>query len=283
MNKDIWTDRQVMLGELPFELYHYLDKTPPKVEFHQHPFYELFFFISGNVDYTIEGKTYRLRPGDILLTNSMDIHRPEIYPGAPYERIVVWLKDRFFEIPRADGSDLAICFTDATRRNYRRIRPSPASLRHMRNLCDQIAQEQNSAKMGSLVLSYSYTFQLLVEVCRCYFDAPDCIQEEVTENEKINSVLRYINQNISSNLSLDSISQNFYTSKFYLSKQFKQFTGISIYQYIMKKRLTISRDMLRNGASVTNACLECGFNDYSNFLKAFKREFDCNPSDFMLA
>ena len=283
MNKDIWTDRQVMLGERPFELYHYLDEIPPKVEFHQHPFYELFFFISGNVDYTIEGKTYRLRPGDILLTNSMDIHRPEIYPGAPYERIVVWLEDRFFEIPRANGSDLALCFADAARRNYRRIHPSPASLRRMWNLCGQIAQEQNSTRLGSQVLSYSYTFQLLVEICRCYFDAPDCVQEEVTENEKINSVLRYINQNISSNLSLDSISQNFYISKFYLSKQFKQFTGISIYQYIMKKRLTISRDMLRNGVSVTNACLECGFNDYSNFLKAFKREFDCNPSDFMPA
>lgn len=54
---------------------------------------------------------------------------------------------------------------------------------------------------------------------------------------------------------------------------------MSIYQYIIKKRVTISRDMLLNGASVTGACMECGFNNYSNFLKAFKREFGCNPSE----
>ena len=106
MNKDIWTDRQVMLGKSAFEFYHYLDEIPPKVEFHQHPFYELFFFLDGNANYTIEGKTYKLRPGDILLTNSLDIHRPEIFPGKPYERIVIWLEDSFFDRLRAGGDEI---------------------------------------------------------------------------------------------------------------------------------------------------------------------------------
>lgn len=280
MNKDIWTDRQVMLGETAFEFHHYLDDPPPKVEFHQHPFYELFFFLSGNVDYTIEGKTYKLRPGDILLTNSLDIHRPEIYPGKPYERIVVWLEDRFFDQIRANGDDLAVCFADAARKDYRRVRPDQASLLQMRTLCKQISQAQKSQALGSNTLVYAYLFEFLVEVCRCYFGASDTFRDEVTEDEKINSILNYINRNISINLSLDTIADTFYISKFYLSKQFKYFTGISVYQYIIKKRVTISRDMLRNGASVTTACMECGFNDYSNYLKAFKREFGCNPGKF---
>ena len=136
--------------------------------------------------------------------------------------------------------------------------------------------------MGSRTLVCAYLFEFLVEVCRCYFDASGSFQEqeEVTEDKKINGILDYINRNISSNLSLDNISGAFYISKFYLSKQFRRFTRMSIYQYIIKKRVTISRDMLRNGASVTDACMECGFNDYSNYLKAFKREFECNPSQF---
>ena len=56
---------------------------------------------------------------------------------------------------------------------------------------------------------------------------------------------------------------------------------MSVYQYIMKKRLIISLNMLRRGVPVTNACLECGFNDYSNYLKAFKREFGKNPKEFL--
>lgn len=280
MNKDIWTDRQVMLGESAFEFYHYLDHVPPKVEFHQHPFYELFFFLGGNVNYTIEGKTYKLCPGDILLTNSLDIHRPEIQPGKPYERVVIWLDDSFFQKIHG-GDDLASCFTDAARKDYRRIRPDQSSLIRMRSLCSHISQAQNNRALGSRTLVCAYLFEFLVEVCRCYFNSSASTHEDVTENDKINSILTYIVQNITSNLSLDGIAEEFFISKFYLSRKFKQFTGMSIYQYIIKKRVTISRDLLRSGVPVTSACMECGFNDYSNYLKAFKREFGCNPSEFM--
>ena len=61
-------------------------------------FMKFFFFLSGDVDYIIEGKTYALRPGDILLTSCSDIHRPDIRPGKPYERIVIWLEENFLTI-----------------------------------------------------------------------------------------------------------------------------------------------------------------------------------------
>lgn len=281
MNKDIWTDRQVMLEESAFEFYHYLDDPPPQVDFHQHPFYELFIFLNGNVNYTIEGKTYKLRPGDILLTNSLDIHRPDILPGKPYERIVIWLEDNFFERIRVGNDDLSSCFADAARKDYRRVRPDQSSFIRIQTLCKQISQAQNSHALGSSTLVIVYLIELLVEVCRCYFDASGLAKEDVTESEKINAILDYINQNITSVLTLDTIADQFYTSKFYLSKQFKQFTGMSMYQYIIKKRVTISRDMLRRGISVMDACMECGFNDYSNYLKAFKREFGRNPKEFL--
>ena len=72
-----------------------------------------------------------------------------------------------------------------------------------------------------------------------------------------------------------------YVSKSHLSHRFKEFTGLTLYQYIIKKRLVVARNMLREGAQVMDACLQCGFNDYSNFLKAFKREFGKSPKEFM--
>ena len=67
-NKDTFTLRQTMQRS-DFECYHYLDPVPPVVDFHEHEFYEVFFFLSGDVNYIIEGRTYQLRPGDILLTD----------------------------------------------------------------------------------------------------------------------------------------------------------------------------------------------------------------------
>lgn len=74
-----------------FECHHYLDRVPPQVEYHEHEFYEIFFFLSGDVSYIIEGSTYQLRPGDILLTSNEDIHKPEVRAGKPYERYVIWI------------------------------------------------------------------------------------------------------------------------------------------------------------------------------------------------
>lgn len=280
MTRDLFTSRQVMLDPY-YEFYHYYDEIPPEVEFHQHPFYEIFFFLSGDVNYIIEGKIYKLRPGDILLTNNLDIHRPEITPGKPYERMVIWLADTFFENLSICGDDLSSCFLDAAQKDYRLIRPDYSSLIQLRTLCDQISSALQSQQFGSHALASSYLIQFLVQLSRCYYDTPHPIVNAVTENEKINQLIVYLNENITTDLSLDDLADRLYVSKFYLSKQFKRFTGMSIYQYIMKKRLAISRNMLRSGVPVTTACMECGFNDYSNYLKAFKREFGRNPSDYM--
>lgn len=274
-------DTSQVMHERYYEFHHCYDEIPPEVDFHQHPFYEIFFFLSGDVNYIIEGRTYKLRPGDLLLTSNSDIHRPEIRPGKPYERIVFWLADDFFDILKDfHGEDFSTCFTDAAQRDYRLTRPDEHCITQLKQLCDQMSKAKNSTEFGSYALTSAYLIEFLVRLSRSYYDSPDSIKKDVTENDKINHVVQYINDNLSEDLSLDQLANTFYTSKYYLSKQFKQFTGLSIYQYIMKKRLIISRNLLQSGSSVMDACMQCGFNDYSNFLKAFKREFGRNPSTY---
>ena len=66
----------------------------------------------------------------------------------------------------------------------------------------------------------------------------------------------------------------------YLSHQFKTYTGMPLIQFIIKKRLTAARNMIRSGMPAMDACMLCGFNDYSNFHKAFKKEFGKIPKEF---
>lgn len=283
MYKEEFNPSQFMT-ERYFEFHHSYNETPPMVEFHQHPFYEIFFFLSGNVNYIIEGKNYSLRPGDILLTGSRDIHRPDIHPGKPYERIVVWLADDFFgHLKDFYGEDLTACFTDAAFKDYRLIRPDHQQIVQLKKLCTQISEAKRSKEIGSYALASAYLTEFLVQISRAYYEAPDSIKDDVVENEKINEILVYINENLTEDLSLEHLAARHYTSKYYLSRQFKQFTGLSLYQYIMKKRLNVSRNMLRSGSSVLDACFQCGFGDYSNYLKAFKREFGRTPSTYLKA
>lgn len=279
MYEDKFTHRQTM-NNPNFEFFHYKDIIPPVIDFHQHTFYEVFFFISGNVDYIIEGKTYHLRPGDLLITNNQDIHRPDIKAGKPYERYVLWLDYNFFNQVNIHDEDLLSCFEDAAQKDYRLIRPDDSHVITLKKIAELICREKSSSLFGSHILTMSYIMEFLVTLSRCYFDSLDASDNDVTENDITNRAIEYINENITSDLSLDEIAQKMFISKFYLSKQFKQFTGLSVYQYIIKKRLTISRNLIKNGIPVTTAYINSGFNDYSNYLKAFKREFGKNPSDF---
>lgn len=283
MYKEEFNPSQIMTERF-CEFHHFYNETPPKVESHQHPFYEIFFFLSGNVNYVIEGRNYKLRPGDILLTSSSDLHCSDVRPGRPYERIVIWLANDFFEyLQYFFDEDFTACFMDAARNDRRLVRPDSQSIALLKQLCSQMSRAKYSSQTGSSALATAYLTEFLVHVSRAYYDAPDSVKQDVTESGKINQIITYINDHITEELSLDLLSSIFYTSKYYLGRQFKQFTGLTLYQYIMKKRLIIARDMLRKGSPVMDACLWCGFRDYSNFLKAFKREFGQNPSQYSRA
>lgn len=278
--KEMFTSRQFMV-ERYCEYYHYTDPNPPDIDFHQHPFYEIFVFLSGTANYIIEGKTYKLRPGDILLTSSQDIHKPEIFSGKPYERFVVWLSLDFFEHIKDFGEDLSTCFTDAAGKDYRLIRPNEHRLAKLMKIINRLDRLKNSDTFGNKALGYAYIIEFLVQMSQAYFDTPDSVLEDITEDDKINQIIAYIIEHIAEELSLDQLSKDFYISKFYLSKRFKQYTGLSLYQYILKKRLSVARNILGQGVSVMDACQQCGFSDYSNFLKAFKREFGCTPTEYV--
>lgn len=276
---DEFTQRQTMIAG-DFEFYHYLDLEPPVVDFHHHEFYEVFFFISGMVNYTVEGRSYQLRPGDILLTNNRDIHRPEVAWGKPYERYVLWLNGEFLGKIQHPKDDLTACFCDAAQKQYKLIRPDGETLAQLQGLCRRIIGLQRENAFGSATLLYAAVTEFLVYLNRAYFDTSAEIRQDVTENEAVNQVVAYIESHLVEDLNLDSVADVSHLSKFYLDRQFKQYTGLTIYQYILKKRLITARTMLRSGASVMDACMGCGFNDYSNFLKAFKREFGRMPKEF---
>lgn len=167
-----------------FECHHYCDTVPPAVDFHEHEFYEVFFFVSGNVTYNIEGRTYLLRTGDILLTDNQDIHRPYISPGKPYERYVLWITPDFLNFLQKYGSNLSACFTDASRKKYKLIRPDSSLAAQLKNQLDKIIANRDDKNFGSEILEVIYIVEFMVYLNRAYFDTSDIIRRDVTENKK---------------------------------------------------------------------------------------------------
>ncbi|MBQ8431993.1 MAG: helix-turn-helix transcriptional regulator [Clostridia bacterium] len=90
--------------------------------------------------------------------------------------------------------------------------------------------------------------------------------------------LSYIGSHLTEALTVDRLARRLNVSASLLSHTFKQEMNISIYQYILKKRLTMAFQRIGAGAPAVTVATECGFSDYSNFYRQYKKAFGISPS-----
>ncbi|HHV96754.1 MAG TPA: AraC family transcriptional regulator [Clostridiaceae bacterium] len=276
-----FTSRQYMITP-DFEYFHYADKTATEIEYHNHDFYEIYFFISGKVTYMIEGKAYKLKPGDILLIHNNELHKPLVEQGELYERIVIWLNPEFLKKESKYDTDLSTCFQAYSHDKNNLLRPDPEALRSLKNIINKFENACNSTGYGSNILKDLYLIEFIIHINKCYLESyGSMLHDGIEYNKKVSAIIQYINENIQSDLSLDLLSKKFYLSKYHLLREFKKYTGYTIHQYIRTKRLLLAKSFLKEGLAVTEVCNKCGFSDYSNFIRAFKNAFGAPPKTYM--
>lgn len=275
-----FTHRQYMVNE-NFEFFHNKDDSHLEVEYHNHDFYEIYFLISGKVTYIIEGKSYTLKPLDILLINNKELHKPIIEQGAIYERMVIWVNPDFIRKSCTSSSDLFMCFESTSKNKYNLLRPGAEMLNIIKSIFTKLNRILFSKGFGIDILTEIYLTELIVFINKAYIDTDLVdIEDDISSNPKINDLIHFINQNLSSDLSLESLSQSFFTSKYHLLREFKKHTGYTLHSYISKKRLLTAKALLKSGMSISEVCSECGFNNYSNFIRSFTNAFKISPKKY---
>ena len=105
-----------------FRLFHLTDRETKEVEYHYHDFNKITIFIKGKVNYMIEGKSYDLKPYDIVLVNHNDIHRLEVDNSVLYERIIVYIAPGFIQAYKNKDYDLSFCFQRAAKEHSNVLR-----------------------------------------------------------------------------------------------------------------------------------------------------------------
>ena len=275
-----FTPRQHMTSE-DYEYFHYKDEFVREVEYHNHDFFEIYFLRTGKVTYIIEGKSYKLRPGDIILINNKELHKPVVEEGETYERIVIWVDPDFVEKQGTYGTNLSMCFESSAKNHYNLLRPGIEVQKSIENIIKKFEVISSNVSYGSNILKEIYLTELIIYLNRAYLNTfEEEIETDIEYNEKISSIVRYINDNLHKDLSLDSLSSIFYLSKYHLLREFKKYVGYSIHQYIHKKRLIMAKGLLKQGLPVTEVFMKCGFGDYSNFIRAFKKAFGLSPKKY---
>ena len=93
-----------------FRLFHLTDKESHEINTHYHDFDKITIFIKGKVSYMVEGRTYELKPYDIVLVKHNDMHRLTVDNSIVYDRIIVYISPNFMNAYKTDNYDLNFCF-----------------------------------------------------------------------------------------------------------------------------------------------------------------------------
>lgn len=282
MKKNLQTPfqtRQYMLSK-DFELYYYHDTSLKKVATHTHNYYEFYFFLEGNVRIQIGEYTYPLTYGDFILIPPQIPHRTIIQNSdLPYRRFVFWISQEFcnhlLEISTNYGYLMqhVLTFKNYIFHNDRITFQSIQS-----RLIRLIEEMQGNLFCREAMISLGVN-ELLLHLNRLIYEQnhPKHLLETAGLYQNI---IFFIDEHIDEDLSLDRLSKEFFVSKYHIAHIFKDNLGLSIHQYITKKRLTLCRQAILSDMSITETYQTFGFGDYSSFYRAFKREYGISPKDF---
>lgn len=236
---------------------------------HTHSTAELFYFIAGRAVFHIEGNSYVMKPGDILLMRPAEAHYIEQDPALPYERICLNFETDMFRSLDPENQLLRPYYDrEAGERN--RYSPEGAEgaacYGYLKKILDALDRMDAMANLMLLLGQIDRLFER---------EETGIVQPETLEYR----LVRYINRNLSSELSIAALCDRFYISRAQLCRRFKRITGTSVGKYVTAKRLMQAQELMRQGGKPTEVYESCGYQDYSTFYRAYLQYFGYSPKD----
>lgn len=261
-----------------YDIHYNCDHSLKSIDNHSHDYYEFYFLISGNITYSIENTQYILQSGDVLLISPGQSHHALINDlNDKYERYVLWLKPDYIESLSSSFTNLLLPFNKA---NFFGIHLHLSRELQMIiiNLLQMLLMQINSQEYGADLLANVYITELLIHIARIkLYQHQTYSEKDFDNNDIVFNTLNYISEHINEIITIDDIANVLFISKSHLSKVFTGYMGISIHQYIVKKKLYLVKQELLLGHSIESVCSFYQFGNYSSFYRAFKNEFGMSP------
>lgn len=247
---------------------HYTRQNFPEA-LHAHDFFEVSIYIDGNIDYINENTLIVPSPFSVVWFRPGTTHSARLLASSDYERYIMYFTEDFF----SDGRSVSP-MTDFMSNSGGGYLDLPGNeCAKMKQLLENAETAADSKKAyGKLLLK-----ALIIEI----FDIINSTNaaSNIGENphDSMLKVKQYIDNEYTTLTSVAEIAESFFYSREHLSRQFKASFNISISEYIEKKRIRKSLELLQS-INITDAAYEVGFRSQSAFIEAFKRQMHCLPS-----
>ncbi len=261
-------------------MYSYDKASPPELRLHLHNYYEFLYFKSGNASYIVENTLYKASPGDLFITRPDEIHTISFHSDDLYERHFIQISPEYM---KDIDFDLLYILNQKKPGTMNKIRADIVKSYGLDEYFTNVEQYVINRVPESDTMIKTYIIQMLVKINSALREYSESELKVTAASARIADIKKYIDEHIKEDISLEFLCENFYISKYHLCRIFKSYTGLTIKEYINTRRITLAKQMIFEGYNITAVCYECGFKDYSNFYKNFKKYTDKSPREFFKA
>lgn len=256
---------------------YYSEEQNPDLNIHVHDCCEVLLCLSGGKSFLIDGKAYDVNDGDLFILNQFEPHKITADSNLIFARFVLQIHPEYFIANSTEETDLSRCFYTRGDGISNKIALNDSEIAEIEQL---FILFRSDSGFGDDILKNAAVNTILVLVNQYFMKRAETKKAVYIDDEMIMNTIFYINAHFSEDLTLERLAKKSYVSVNQLCKLFKKRFGTTVAKYIMSKRISEAKKLLAQGKSVSDTALACGFSDYANFIRVFKKFVGVSPGKY---
>lgn len=269
----------------PYRLdYVYRSRNRIEPVFHSHNWYEIYYFHEGVCNYLIGDRIYTLQPGDLILMNGMTLHCAKIDPSVPYVRSILHFDPGALR-PLLDWSQSVNVLQPFQELGNLRLSLSGGDRQQVERLLTELSLRRERADAvgeGRFRLAFADLLHVVYDLWLGRRTVHDRAELPTEKEQTVQRLITFLESRYTDDLHLDALQEHMHVSKFYLSKLFKEVTGVTIFEFLYRRRINQAKIefVLDPGKTVTDVCFQVGFKHLAHFSRMFKQQEGVTPEQF---
>ncbi len=256
---------------------------PSTVTLHNHDGYEIILFLGGeDISLFVESDGKVLERGDLVFINPYAFHGLKITDISQYDRIVINIRDPYLQSLNDEHTDLSLCFHKMPAKRLNVIHLSEAEIDRYMSIAVNLEKVLSSQNYGHTILARAFLSELMV-LANQYAKTFHTPRYSNIMPSIVTKTFEFIEENITSDITVESLAIQFHHNSDYLSRAFKTATGSSLKHFINAKKISLAQQYLRQGYPPYDVCFMIGYKNYSSFSRRFSEQIGLSPKQYQLS
>ena len=243
--------------------------------------YEVYYLLEGERCYFIGTKIYHLKQGSLVFVRRNVIHKTALSREAHHDRILLEISRSYLESVFAITGELTL--HDFFQDDCIILSLESEEQNFITELLLALGRELGTKNSGFRLLVKSLVAELFIYAKRMENKTNPSASSRTDDprHRQIEQIACYIAENCCSPLSLNSIAEQFYMNKCYLSRIFKEITGFTVNGYLHARRIQKARSLLiQNSMNISEVAEAAGYENLTYFERVFRKHTGMSPLEY---